>query len=659
MFKKSILILISGLFWATTALAQPQLVGPLDARNNLSEIAGNGSAAQATARGNLGLGSIATQGAGSVAITGGNIAGADVSSSVVTPTGGNAPISNATRAAQVINVLDYGAKCNGTADDAPAINLAISQIRTMVTANMQTAVVLEFPPSINNGTGGLNFRRCIVHSTLNFTGIYSTLGNTLNVTIEGHGTEIYGSVPGAPVIDALGSNQILWHNIHIISDNVNVPTYGIQIGRTATTLTDYGGGAGMRFDDCTIVGYFSTAAFYNFAGEEVTFTRPRFVNSYNSATAYAYIEDGYNHFNITSAFVTETAPVDTAQSFEETTIIGGSLQGNGALMVSPVWLGAVTQHRFVNVYIYAGQSSPSCVTLFNEAAGIYMGIKGLDLDIHCEGSALTNKILITGQLNTPVIRDLTIRDVYEFSTGTIFSLGGSTISTTLEHLNLSISGGPASPVFTVFDTPASYAVTGAEIYLYNAAPWLSSGNGPNPFSGHIVLPGTSGTQNYVNMNCAIGTVSPLNGNSRSYQSALQCLTTLSGETSVATPLRLTSDTLVASKANCVNLLSAGGTLGSVATVKVNVVARDRSATSNYVVWQDWPVIYGNTLGNSANTFVILGTKPTPISAGTVTGTDVTITADQTNNCLNVSWTPPTGNTDIWDAVASVAFTQVR
>ncbi len=75
MVKRSILGLIATLIWTTTAIAQPQLVGPLDARNNLSEIAGNGSAAQATARSNLGLGSIATQGANSIAITGGVING--------------------------------------------------------------------------------------------------------------------------------------------------------------------------------------------------------------------------------------------------------------------------------------------------------------------------------------------------------------------------------------------------------------------------------------------------------------------------------------------------------------------------------------------------------------------------------------------------------
>ncbi len=75
MFKLSVLVLVAGLFFATVAVAQQQTIGPLDARNNLSEIAGNGSTAQTTARTNLGLGSIAVQGANTVAITGGVING--------------------------------------------------------------------------------------------------------------------------------------------------------------------------------------------------------------------------------------------------------------------------------------------------------------------------------------------------------------------------------------------------------------------------------------------------------------------------------------------------------------------------------------------------------------------------------------------------------
>jgi hypothetical protein len=76
MMRRIIFLLTLGL--AAPAAAQQVRVGPLDVRNSLGEIAAAGSAAQVSARTNLGLGSIATQAAGAVALTGGTINGAAI-----------------------------------------------------------------------------------------------------------------------------------------------------------------------------------------------------------------------------------------------------------------------------------------------------------------------------------------------------------------------------------------------------------------------------------------------------------------------------------------------------------------------------------------------------------------------------------------------------
>jgi hypothetical protein len=39
--------------------------------------------------------------------------------------------------------------------------------------------------------------------------------------------------------------------------------------------------------------------------------------------------------------------------------------------------------------------------------------------------------------------------------------------------------------------------------------------------------------------------------------------------------------------------------------------------------------------------------------------DDTATADTTNGCLNLSFTPPTGNTDTWHPVARVETVEVQ
>ena len=52
---------------------------------------------------------------------------------------------------------------------------------------------------------------------------------------------------------------------------------------------------------------------------------------------------------------------------------------------------------------------------------------------------------------------------------------------------------------------------------------------------------------------------------------------------------------------------------------------------------------------------------TPVSASTGTGStaSVSIAADDTNKCVALNFTPPTGNTDAWDVVAEVRTAEVQ
>ena len=74
------------------------------------------------------IGSLASQSAGAVAITGGSMSGVDLSLDDVTATGSTSARSLGVRAADRINVLDFGADPTGVADSAPAFLAAMSVV---------------------------------------------------------------------------------------------------------------------------------------------------------------------------------------------------------------------------------------------------------------------------------------------------------------------------------------------------------------------------------------------------------------------------------------------------------------------------------------------------------------------------------------------------
>jgi hypothetical protein len=107
---------------------------PYNAANPAGYVAPSGLARVASS-GNYGdlagtpaFGSMAAQNASAVAITGGTIGGVDFSSVVVEAVGSTTPRSLATRAADFVNVLDYGADPSGIADSAPAFLAAMNSI---------------------------------------------------------------------------------------------------------------------------------------------------------------------------------------------------------------------------------------------------------------------------------------------------------------------------------------------------------------------------------------------------------------------------------------------------------------------------------------------------------------------------------------------------
>ena len=161
-----------------------------------------------------GLGTIATQSAASVAITGGTISGADVSGAVATATGGTTARTHATRFADRINVKDYGATLDGSTDDSAAWNAAVTRANTLSAAGTRVCIympagisrIVTAPPQFS-GAGcllgdGPHKSFVLIDPALSgavfawgeawSTGSYSHTGNTIDFTTETAGPYIQG-----------------------------------------------------------------------------------------------------------------------------------------------------------------------------------------------------------------------------------------------------------------------------------------------------------------------------------------------------------------------------------------------------------------------------------------------------------------------------------
>ncbi len=383
--------------------------------------------------------------------------GSDGSSLNVTATGGTTARTNAARASDVLNVRDFGAKCDGTPDDTVAINAAVAAFRASLTTNNPRRLV--FP-------GGV----CRVTSPLNFTGLA-----TIGAAIDGNDTTIYGAVAGGPVIDAMGSKWFSLTGLHIVGDATNTPTTGIQIGRINTTALD-GGGSGIHLTDVSTDGQFSLAGFYNFSGEVCQFDHIWFQNTSTSSTAYAAIQDAINHFGVTSSFVTQKAPANVQQSFNENVFINSSFETyNGA---TPLWIAGGSRHRYQTAYIANTQSGGHAITLY--------GITGsssvmLDMDIHSESTALQDVILVSGTNPTPTFPGLRYQDHSPFASRSIFKLDTGVTSASIQGGSIDIAA----------------MVSGAVVFN-EASSWTFSGVSYAPSGGYWNLPAAN-AQGLINV----------------------------------------------------------------------------------------------------------------------------------------------------------------
>ena len=373
---------------------------------------------------------------------------------------------NSDRATDVFNVMDaaYGAKCDGVTDDATAINLAMTAARAVaVTGNLQQ-ILIESPAA----------RTCLIKSSINATG-FRTRGVSIALRLMCQTGHHSPSSAYTPCIDGYGSQYIDWTGTKITTTATSYPDIGLMIG-----TPDGSGAGGMNIAGLDIAGYFTLTPFYNQGSEDMTGEAPRFRNVYTGSVNYGAILDAYNHWGITSQFVTVSRAIDSAISMNSTLLKGPSFYtagqvGSGANVSAPLWAGGLAMLRIERGYADAITTPLYGMVLFSEGASTTPHI---DVDMHFEHTPnLASAFYVTGTYASPVFNGFRHQDHNGMEAASVFATDASVItSVAMNDLELDITGFSAGAV-PLFDQPTLYSINGFRVTLPNIASWTEPGVG--------------------------------------------------------------------------------------------------------------------------------------------------------------------------------------
>jgi hypothetical protein len=362
-----------------------------------------------------------------------------------TATGGNTVRSMQDRAAEIVNVKDFGAKGDGATDDSAAINAAIAACRT-ISYGSNGAWTLVFPAAVY-----------VVNSPLNFSIFRLTFrGNN----IDGQGSVIIGKCAGGIVIDCTDSRWLHFHDLSIQGDTTSVPKIGMQIGPTAAHSAD-----NIFLTHVNISGNFTLAGLYNKGSEMFSACQCYFGNNVTGSGAYVVVEDGINHWNATSPFITITQATETSQTNKGHTYIQCSFQGVGTSGV--IWAANIEQYRFIGCYASNTTASSNIFVLYNIADGS-PAFSSVELDCHVETTALNTVFVVTATSGRTFWWgfELTYHDHQSSAKVAMFAIDPSSSITNAQLVDIELAvaeyGGSTA---TLVDQPAKWSVWAKRLAL--------------------------------------------------------------------------------------------------------------------------------------------------------------------------------------------------
>lgn len=630
-----------------------------------------------------------------------------VSGASVTATGSTASRTLADRFAQVVNVKDFGAKGDGTTDDSASINLAIAHVNALLKNGVGGSPVALYLPA------GIYYisANTLTSFAQNTNG--SVLGDGPHKSYIKVGTSYSGDVFSWS--DAWFGNDYNGTSLNPANDKAGPTVFGVTItGDTTATNTQNALMFYDRADDILLenVSIFFLHGSCLTVGKEkndpVAFARESKAINFrchwagtSSVPAMEFDTNGtgdstnqWQLFGI-DIFAPSSTGLLIHNSSNTSKGTGGfrfyGLRAEGSL--SPVGTGDLVQigsasdnvasveptgieiYGFESNASYSGHNAlgfygqplsagtaeqPHFISVFgNIATGGGNGIniqQGYDIDIHMPNLQVTGTDLIIGN-SSNVTREIFI-DAYGRES----------------QLSTSIDSTSQQSIFWPGSKSTGQPAANSENIVANQRGQSNTSSGTNNTISGGLLNGTSNNGNTIgggqnnqlsgqfstipggiraNDRSAYGALCHASGDFAQVGDAQVCEYVLRASATSTGAVTLTEDGNASSSTNCVNLPTGTGY-----SLLIDVEAFDHTTTGNNESWGGW---YGKMYRPStpASVVVSMGTTPTPLTSGTVTGSSVSATADTTNGCLALSFTPPTSNTDTWRVVARVRTVQVQ
>lgn len=626
----------------------------------------------------------------------------------VTATGSTTGVALADRFAEIVNVKDYGAKGDGATDDSTAISAAVARVNTLANnGSSGTPIALYFPAgiykvaaaSITQFAGGVNGSVIGDGSHKSYVKVTTAYSGDVFSWSEAWMANDYNGTSLNPANDKAGP---LVSGITVTGDNTAT--------NVANAFMFYDRDDLVRFDDvgiffmhgqCLAVGKTKNTAFGYM--RESRFYDVRCWNSGTTSVPTIEVDtsgagDSTNQLSFFGLDVFAPASVgillhnsgNSGKAPGNFRFYGlrveGALSGgqSGDLLqigtssdpnTSPS-PGTIQVFGFVGNASYSG----SCTISFNGqtiatgaafqphlitiqgmiTSGTGKGIcinQGYDIDITMPLLATTDTNLVIAS-NANVTKEINLN----------FSGRESTLSTSIDSTSLGntfwanqivATGNPASnsPSAIAFPRSSGNSLSGTANVISGGISNNSQG------TGNVVAGGQSNTVSgqfstivgglRANDRGLYGGLCKASGFFAAQGDAQGCDYVLRGTTANTSAVTLTTDGGAASSTNCIDIPTLTGY-----SLNIDIEAFDHSAVANNEAWIGWAGKMHRP-SSAATTTVVMASAPTPLTSGTVTGSSVAATADTTNGCLNLSFTPPTGNADTWRVVARVHTTQVQ